>query len=366
MPKKKSDVSKSKKCKTTKTKKEIALGTIRIKSDNLKPYKKTKSGWKLINKEFPELIQVVNLFKANNQFDILIDKKNSGFLKGQLSSEGREQGARVNILPSGEKLEKAFSLFSPHLKIHDQDSADHWDVIYQNKGGTWSYVYTLEKRIKHRARKYKKVEEFDKNYPKLISNVESALADKEDQMAVPMFTLLNTFMRVGNEIYFKAHGHRGLTTITKKNISIEGDQVKFKYFGKDGVPINLTNTFSKQYVKRLKSLLNKRNKDEFIFSKNGRTLHEVDFKKAFKKYCGKEFYPHIVRSHYATSEVKKFLQSRKSTSKDEVKELYLSIAHQLGHKKFNKKKQIWEEHYTVTVNSYVQPELVEMVKKITK
>ncbi|MBT3298315.1 hypothetical protein HN385_05295 [archaeon] len=360
MPKKKCDSAKSK------LKIEIVFGTIRIKSSNLKPYKKTNTGWSSIKKDFPELIQVVNLFKSNNQFDILIDKKNPNFLKGQISPGGDVQGARINILPGGEKLEKAFSLFSPHLKIHDQDSEDHWDVIYQNKGGTWSYVYTLDKKLKHKARKYKKVEEFDKNYFKLISNVENALLDKTDNMVVPMFTLLNTFMRVGNEIYFKANGHRGLTTITKNNVSIDGNTVKFKYLGKDGVPINITHSFSKQYVNRLKSILKKKNKDEFIFLINGHTLHEADFKKAFKKYCGKEFYPHIVRSHYATVKVKKFLEGRKKANKEEVNELYLSIAHHLGHKKFNKKKQVWEEHYAVTVNSYVQPELVNQVKLITQ
>ncbi len=101
MSKKESIVSKERTTKTkikTKTKKEIIVGTIRIKSKNLEPYKKTKTGWKLIKKGFPELMQVVKLFKSNNQFEVLVDKKNEEFLKGQLSPEGREQGARINFL----------------------------------------------------------------------------------------------------------------------------------------------------------------------------------------------------------------------------------------------------------------------------
>lgn len=345
--------------------KGIPAGTVRIKVTDLRPYEKTKSGWKLSKNRCVELLQVVKLFKAHRKFAVLVDKKDSKFLKGQLSPDGLALGARIDILPNGEKLEKAFSLFSPHLRVHDQMSHDHWDVLYQNKGGTWSYVYTVEKRKEHRSRKYKKVEEFDKKYLRLVNNVRKQL-NSDDIMALPMHTLLNTFMRVGNEIYFKAHGHRGLTTLTKKNVAVQGNIVTFDYFGKDGVPIKISHKFSTNYVKKLNAILKSKRSKEYVFSKNGHALHEQDFKKAFVQYCGKEFYPHIVRSHHATTKVKKFLAKSRSFSHEKVEKLYQSIAHDLGHKKFNKKKQAWEEHYAVTVNSYIQPELVELVQKRIK
>ena len=343
-------------------KKKVLAGTIRVKTKNLKPYKKTSQGWKLIKKDLSELQLVVKLFKANKQFKVLIDTKKPEFLKGQLSKDGREQGARINILPNGEKLEKAYSLFSPHLRIHDQDSHDHWDVLYQNKGGTWSYVYTLEKRKQHRSKKYKKVQQFDKYYLKLVKNVKKGLQDKNDTMAIPMHTLLNTYMRIGNEIYYKIHGHKGLTTLTKKDVNIKGNIVTFSYIAKDGVPLTISKKFPTNYLKRLKLLLKSKKNNDFVFAKNNHPLHEPDFKKAFVKYCGHEFYPHIVRSHYATMQVKKFLKGKRKIAKDEVETLFMSIAHNLGHKKFDKKKQVWQDHHTVTVNSYIQPELVEKVR----
>jgi len=342
---------------------KVPLGTIRIKVKDLKAYEKKKTGWKGINREFPYLIQVVKLFKAQKKLKQLIDTKTPEFFKGQLSLEGQEQGARINILPNGERLEKAFSLFSQYLRIHDQDSHDHWDVLYQNKGGTWSYVYTLEKRKQHRIRKYKKVEEFEKCYLKLKNNVNKSLLDKDDFMAVPMHTLLNTYMRVGNEIYFIAHGHKGLTTLTKKNVNIQDNTAKFNYLGKDGVPISISQKFSNNYLSRLKHLLKSKNNNEYLFSKNGHPIREQDFKLAFKKQCGHEFYPHIVRSHYATMQVKDFLKKKNKFIKKDIEELFISIAHDLGHRKFNKKSQEWQEHYSVTVNSYIQPELIEEIKK---
>ena len=339
-------------------KKEILAGTIRVNARDLRAYVKKTRGWKRIKKDFPELIKIVQLFKAKGRFKDLVDKINPNFLKGQLSADGEVQGARINILPSGEKLDKAYSLFASNLKIQDPDSDYHWDVLYQNKGGTWSYVYTLEKKRQHQDSKYKKVEEFEKRYNQLMNNVRRSLADERDLMAVPMYTLLNTKMRIGNETYFKAHGHMGLSTLTNKNVKIDGNQVTFDYIGKDGVPIKISKNFSQIYVKRLKPLL----KNKFVFSKDNGLLDENDFKKAFARYCGKEFYPHIVRSHYATMRVKNFLTKEKVT-KEEVSKLFMSIAHDLGHRKFNKKTKEWQEHYAVTVSSYIQPKLIERIQK---
>ncbi|MBI2102949.1 hypothetical protein HYT55_03865 [Candidatus Woesearchaeota archaeon] len=339
-------------------------GSVRVTFNGLKAFEKTKAGWKASRKEFFELKQVVKLFKAEGRLAMLRDPQNPRFLKGQLSPESLPQGARIPFLPNGEKLEKSFSLFAPHLQIHDQSSHDHWDVLYQNKGGTWSYVYTRKKRQFHQQQKYQKVEEFEKRYTRLVSNVKKSLSDNKDFIALPIYTLLSTYMRVGNETYYKAHGHAGLTTLTKKNISLRGNIVTFDYVGKDGVPIKISQEFLPVYCQRLKAILATKREDEFVFSKNGSVLHENDFKAAFRKYCGKEFYPHIVRSHYATQKVKHFLLRQKNVTKEKVEQLFISLAHDLGHRKFDKKKQEWKEHYAVTIHSYVQPELIEKVEKL--
>jgi len=236
---------------------------IRIKT-NLQVYQKTSQSWKKSKLKFPEVSNIVNLFKKNKNFKILVDKKNPRFLKGQLNNN-LPQGARIDVLPNGEKLDKAYSLFAKNLKIHDQDSEDHWDVIYQNKGGTYAYCYTLEKKRKHRIKKFNKVKEFDKSYQKLLKNVSLALKDKEDHLAVPMYTLLKTFMRVGNEIYFKAHGHKGLTTLKKKDITIKGNLVSFNYLAKDGVPRLIQMEFPKIYINRLKRQIKPLKKKRFRF-----------------------------------------------------------------------------------------------------
>ena len=213
-------------------KKEVAVGTIRIGTD-LWIYEKTQNSWKKSNKisaeNFPEAFHVINLFKANNGFKELIDKVNPRFLKGQLSPDGKCQGARINILPDGKKLSGAYSLFAKKLTIHDQESSAHWDVLYENPNGQFAYLYTAEKEKKAVNKKFSRVRKFEKVYPKLKKNVSSALNKGGDYMALPIYTLIKTYMRVGNEIYFRLHKHKGLTTLKKGDIKVRENIVNFKY-----------------------------------------------------------------------------------------------------------------------------------------
>jgi len=343
----------------------ISPGTLRIGKD-LNIYEKTISGWKKQeqkNKDFPNLFEVIKLFKANGNFSELIDKKDNKFLKGQLSSEGKIQGARINILPNGKKLDGAYSLFSKELTIHDQTSNSHWDVIYMNPNGKFAYHYTLDKKTKAAKDKYKDVEEFEKKYPALEKNVIKSLQDKSDCMALPIFTLLKTYMRVGNEIYYKAHKTKGLTTLKKSDVKINGNLVNFKYLSKGGIPQSIIKIFPQEYIKRLKEILKKKNKDDFIFRDDkGNLLDENDFKRAFKVYVGEEFYPHIVRSYFATKQAEDFLKRHKNPEKTEIKSFLISVAEELGHKKFSKKTDKWEDSYSVTISHYIKPELAEKLR----
>lgn len=354
-----------KKLKKPTDQKPIPLESIRIGTKDLHTYHNTKKGWRKAHIFLPNALQAVKLFKAHNNFGALIDKKNPLFLKGILLPDGTTTGARINILPDGRRLDKAFSLFAKNLSIHDEASNDHWDVIYENKGGTFSYVYTLEKKQESLRQKYKAVEEFSKIYPQLANSVIKALYDEEDHLSMPMYTLLKTMMRVGNETYFKAHGHKGLTTLKKSDIKILKNKVFFSYLGKDGVPLEISEEFPTVYVKRLKRKLKKLDSGSFVFTHHltGNPLSEFQFKKAFERYCGRGFYPHIVRSYYATQKAKFFLKKHKKPSEEETKEFLRQIALKLGHKKFDKKNHEWKEDYTVTINHYVEPSIAEKIRR---
>lgn len=348
-----------------KKEKEIKIGTIRIGKD-CKIYEKTASSWSVSNKkEFPKAIEIIRLFKANKRFVELIDKKDSMFLKGQLSPEGDCQGTRVNILPNGKKLDGAYSIFARSLTIHDQDSHSHWDIIYQNPNGQFAYHYTLEKKKRATNNKFDRVQKFEKVYPTLERKILRNILNKKDYMALPMYTLLKTHMRVGNEIYFKLHKHKGLTTLKKKDVTIVGGFVTFKFIGKDGIPQEITKAFPKEYISKLKNVLERISNHQFVFTNlYGKVLGERDFKNAFKEYTGEDFYPHIVRSYFATKETEDFFNKHKFPTREDIKKFLISVAGELGHKKFSKKDGIWEDNYAVTMGHYIRPSLVEKLRKI--
>ncbi|MCR4285018.1 MAG: hypothetical protein NUV97_03165, partial [archaeon] len=306
--------------------------TYKIKP-NLSVLEFSNGTWKKSLTEFPNAIEVIELFKKHNNLQLIQDPKDKEFLKN-----------RINILPDGQVLNQYYSLFSPDLKIHDEKSHSHWDVIYKNPSGSYAYLYTLEKGKLSKESKYKKVSEFAKCLPRLKKNLMNVL--REDSLALPMLILLKTKMRVGNEIYYNKNQHKGLTTLKKNNIKVYGNKVTFDYIAKDGVPQKTTETFSNEIINQLKQILKSKSKNDFIFTNlSGHPLKDTEFEKAFERYCGKKFYPHIVRSHYATEEANKFIKKNKHPSKQEVKKLYIKIAEKLGHKKFSKKSGNWEDSY---------------------
>ncbi|MFH1452165.1 MAG: hypothetical protein ABIF88_03260 [archaeon] len=325
---------------------------------------KTGKGWKKSHRKFPEAMNVAKLFKAHKNLRLIKDSKSPKFLKGNYSW-GEPRGARINFLPNGEKLNKAYSLFAPQLVVHDETSNLHWDVIYQNPNGNFAYLYTEMKIKKSSIKKFATVEEFDKCLPRLKKNLSKNL--RKDPIVLPMIILLKTKMRVGNEMHYLHTRHKGLTTLKKKNIKISGNNVTFRFIAKDGVPLTLVEKFSLNEINELRKLLKTKKENDFVFvNSSGRPLKDIAFEKAFDKYCGKKFYPHIVRSHYATMEAKKFLKKHKFATKQETKKLYMDIADKLGHRKFSKKKNEWLDAYEVTLHHYIQPEIVEEISKITK
>ena len=340
----------------------MVMVTYRIKTSDFSVYEIRGKSCKKCSIKFPEAIEVARLFKKHGKLDLIVDKKNEGFLKGGFSTE-KPVGARIGVLPDGRLLNKMYSLFAPGLTIHDERSNIHWDVICQNPNGIYAYIYTIEKEDSARKAKYEKVYEFGEYLPKLNRNLNKAL--DEDILVLPMLILLKTKMRIGNEIYYRKNHHKGLTTLKKKNIKINREKVSFDFIGKDGVPQKITESFSNNVVDKLKTVLKSKKNGDFIFvDSNGRPLKDMAFEIGFEKYCGFKFYPHIVRSYYATNETEKFLK-RKKISKDDVKEFYMKIADKLGHKKFSKNTGNWESSYQVTLHHYIQPELVERISKIS-
>ena len=255
--------------------KDFDIGTKRINYSSLKLCIKTSTSWDYLNELSEDLNSIISQYSKNKTFHYLIDEKHPEFLKGSLSPENKILGERIKLLPEGTQIARAgFSIFAKNLRFNN-DPNHEWDVCYENTSGLKTYLYSEEKIHLEQEKKFKLVQKFSENYDKIISNVKDNL-EKIEYLA--LYTLLKTFIRVGNYDYYLKNSHKGLTTLQKRDISIEGDKIIFDFIGKDGVPHHIKKEFSEEYIVKLKKILSSRKKDEFVFTGlKGKPLHSEDF-----------------------------------------------------------------------------------------
>ncbi len=339
-------------------KKDSDIGTKRIHSTSHKLFIKASNSWEQTDELSDSIKKIISQYSEHKNLHYLIDEKHPEFLKGCLSSDDKILGERIKLLPDGSQIARAgFSLFAKNLRFNN-DPDHEWDVCYENTSGLKTYLYSEEKIHLEQEKKFKLVQKFSKHYDKIISVVENNL-EKIEYLA--LHTLLKTFIRVGNYHYFLKNSHKGLTTLQKKDISVEGDLVLFEFIGKDGVPHHIKKEFSDEYIKSLKKFLSSRKKEEFVFTgRKNNPLHSEDFSSIFYNITQEHFYPHIIRSHHADSRCLDYLNGKIDIQDPE--KLFLDIAKDLGHKKYNKKKEKWEISSNITIQSYIYPEYVKLIK----
>jgi len=338
--------------------KDFDIGTKRINYASLKLCIKTSTSWDFLDELSEDLNSIISQYSKNKTLHHLIDEKHPEFLKGSLSPENKISGERIKLLPEGIQIARAgFSIFAKNLRFNN-DPNHEWDVCYENTSGLKTYLYSEDKIHLEQEKKFKLVQKFSENYDKIISNIENNL-EKIEYLA--LYTLLKTFIRVGNYDYYLKNSHKGLTTLLKRDISVEGEKILFDFIGKDGVPHQIKKEFSEEYIVKLKRILSSRKEDEFVFTGlKGKPLHSEDFSSIFFNITQEHFYPHIIRSHHADSKCLDFLEGKIEIQNPE--KLFFQIAKDLGHKKYNKKKEQWEISPSITIKNYIYPEYVKKIR----
>lgn len=340
-------------------------GTKRIKTSDLKEYVRKNNSWIQTNEINPTAKKIIEKYSKENKLDILIDENDDEFLVGYLNSNEIISGKRIKILPDGKTLARGgFSIFAKNLKFNTNKKIN-WDVSYENDSGLKTYLYSQEKVEHEREKKTKIVNSFIREFPKILEKLEKDLTKKKKIEYLALYTIIKTYMRVGNIEYYYHYKHKGLTTLQKKDIKIANNNVIFNFIGKDGVPQNITKEFSDIYVRILSDRLKELKSNDFVFAKDNHPIHSLSLSKIMFNYTNKHFYPHIIRSFYADLECRKFIKNHsKGTSKKKVLDKFREIAKNLGHKKYSKKKEEWIIDYSVTLKNYIRPQYVSKMKSL--
>jgi DNA topoisomerase I len=170
------------------------------------------------------------IYADENHFCIRRVKKGKGF--SFLDEWGR-------YIPSGPLLKRLKSLTIPpmwtdvwictvengHLQAIGRDTKGRKQYIYHPQ---WAFLQQLEK--------FDKMIEFGKKLPLIRKKVHQDLNDihwsKRKILALMVLILDETGIRIGNKNYLEENGTYGLSTLRRKHLIVDENELIFKYKGK--------------------------------------------------------------------------------------------------------------------------------------
>ena len=115
----------------------------------------------------------------------------------------------------------------------------HLQATGRDKRRRKQYRYHPVWAQKRRQANYARLPEFARALPQIRGFVDAGLRkeclERDHVLALALRFLDGGMIRIGNEEYEKANGSRGLTTLRKRNVVVNGKQVRFKFVGKGGI-----------------------------------------------------------------------------------------------------------------------------------
>lgn len=102
--------------------------------------------------------------------------------------------------------------------------------------GRKQYIYHPQWRQMRELLNFYRLMVFGEHLPKIRRSVNEQLGrrslDHDQVLAIMIWLLDHTHIRVGNETYYEANESMGLTTLSKANLKISGDTMTFDFMGK--------------------------------------------------------------------------------------------------------------------------------------
>lgn len=123
------------------------------------------------------------------------------------------------------------------------DPRGHIQATGRDAKGRKQYRYHPDFRELRDSSKYDRMLDFARGLPQLRAQVDADMSRRglpvEKVLATIVFLLENTMIRVGNTRYARENKSHGLTTLRMRHVTLDGNQVRFKFKGKSGKEWNL-------------------------------------------------------------------------------------------------------------------------------
>lgn len=144
--------------------------------------------------------------------------------------------------------------------------------------GRKQYIYHPKWRTMRDLIKFYRMIIFAKALPKIRADIDANLRkrelSREKVMAVMLWLLNNTYIRIGNEQYFQENESIGLSTLTDENVSIVGSVVTLSFKAKSGKMQEIT--FDDRIIANILDRLRSRRGARLFRYEDGGELHEIE------------------------------------------------------------------------------------------
>ena len=207
--------------------------------------------------------------------------------------------------------------------------------------GRTQYTYSKKHKIRVRREKYCNLINFGKKLPEINRKVSRHLKEKSFSKNKIISIILKIIMlctfRIGTENCRKNYNSYGITTISKKQVKINGNKAIIDFIGKKGVQ-NTCEIKDKNMVKILRHLNNRVSSKEKIFSIDGEnkridiTNQDVNnFLKEFGTFSSKDFRTWYANIHLLNEILGKPISEKITERKKFINESVKIVAEKLHH-----------------------------------
>src|SRR3954470_10091740 len=163
-----------------------------------------------------------------------------------------------------------------------------------DKAGRKQYLYHADYRASQEQAKYDKLIRFAEKLPELRATMAEHLdkdeLDRERVSAIALRLINLGWFRVGGERYARESGTYGITTLTRRHVTVRGSRVSLAFRGKHKIQVRTT-LVDEELAAAMKELLTLKGARVFQYEWEG-TPHNLTSKRLndyVKLYMGDEF-----------------------------------------------------------------------------
>jgi DNA topoisomerase-1 len=210
-----------------------------------------------------------------------IDSETNGYTRRKRGKGFEYLDSKDQVLANKELVQRITELVIPpawqEVWICPQTNG-HLLATGIDERGRKQYIYHPKWRTMRDLIKFYRMIIFAKALPKIRADIDEKLRKqdlgREKVMAVMLWLLNNTYIRIGNEQYFQENESIGLSTLTTDNINIAGPVVTLSFKAKSGKMQEIT--FEDRGIATILDQLRGSRGARLFRYKDGGEMHEIE------------------------------------------------------------------------------------------